>query len=361
MTDTMGTNFSNAHHSNIPAGLIRPHHRRRSAIVYLRQSTPGQVEQHFGSTDSQRSLTEVAARLGWPDSLTIVIDDDLGVSGTSTVGRGGFQRLLDMMSRGEIGIVIVRDISRLSREPADSERFLMLAIRTSTLIAVNGQVYDPAGRDLAELFGLRIQSLLAWWDNAQRVATFRRAKEAKVAKGFAVTRPPIGYVSAGKGQWTKDPDAAIRDAVRRVFDLYLEHRSVRKVSKTMYERGLKFPQRQRGSVQWRFLTTVGVLTILRNPNYTNDYNFRRRHLLPKDERGVSRLAPVPEGDWLVARNHHDGYVTSDEWRLIQATLTGQGRGPNRRPAAGEGHALLQGLVVCGECGGRRVRTYHDGR
>jgi len=37
-------------------GLIRPEHLQRLAVVYLRQSTPGQVQKHTGSTAAQRDL-----------------------------------------------------------------------------------------------------------------------------------------------------------------------------------------------------------------------------------------------------------------------------------------------------------------
>jgi DNA invertase Pin-like site-specific DNA recombinase len=325
--------------------LIRPEHKRKYAVVYARQSTPDQVLHHSGSTDSQLALREQAKRLGWPESLIKVIDQDLGLSGTSSPQRAGFQDLLAMMKRLEVGIVLVRDIARLSRDPLDAERFLVTAISAEVLIEVNGQVYDPASRDLAALFGLRIQALLAWFDNAQRVATFKKAKEAKIRRGFAVSRPPIGYVESVKGKWVQDPDIAIREAVRRVFDLYLARRSIHKVATSMRDGQQPFPKRKRGEIHWDVLSPLGVLRVLTNPNYTGDYHFRRRRLLPKDDTGNQRLVPVPAGDWIVARDHHDGYVTRSEWQSIQQTLHGQGRGPRRQPPAGGGSGVLQGLVV----------------
>src|SRR5207249_3605301 len=94
--------------------LIRPEHKRKRAVVYARQSTPDQVIRHTGSTDSQLGLREQAKRLGWPESLITVIDQDLGLSGTSSRLRTGFQELLELMKRGEVGIVLVRDIARVS-------------------------------------------------------------------------------------------------------------------------------------------------------------------------------------------------------------------------------------------------------
>ena len=79
---------------------LQPWHLERSAIVYVRQSTPQQVLDHRESTARQYALVRRAADLGWPADQVLVIDDDLGKSGQSIEGRPGFQRLLaELLSR----------------------------------------------------------------------------------------------------------------------------------------------------------------------------------------------------------------------------------------------------------------------
>jgi DNA invertase Pin-like site-specific DNA recombinase len=163
--------------------------------------------------------------------LIKTIDEDLGLSGTSSYQRSGFQQLLQLLDRDEVGLVLVHDVSRLSRNPHAAEEFLMRAVRGRILIEANGHLFEAGDRNLPELFGFRIKSLLAWWGNAFNVESFRRAKEAKVPQGFAVTRPPVGYVKSGHGQWELDPDVAVQEAIRRVFDLYPKLRSIRRVAR----------------------------------------------------------------------------------------------------------------------------------
>jgi DNA invertase Pin-like site-specific DNA recombinase len=345
--------------SIVPA-CIHAEHKQRLAAIYVRQSSPDQVRHHTGSTDAQRALVEIALGWGWPKSQIWVIEDDLGLSGTSSHQRCGFQQLLEAMDRGEVSIVFVREMSRLTRDPLDAERFLKKAIRWGVLIEVNGRVYDPASRDLAELFNLRIQGLLAWWENEQTTLKFQGAKEARIRKGYAVTRPPIGYVETVRGKWVKDPDPAVREAVRRLFDLYLELRSIHKVARWMRDRGLLFPKRVRGEIRWEPIKPLTVLRVLSNPNYTTDYSYRRRRLLPRDEGDPVRLVKVPPSGRLVSRDHHDPYLTGEESETIQRLLHGRGRGPGRRPPAGKGAALLQGLLVCAHCHNRPLRTFYDG-
>jgi hypothetical protein len=62
---------------------LRPWHLDRSAIVYVRQSTPQQVLEHQQSTARPYALVDRAVALGWPHDCVTVIDNDLGLSGQS--------------------------------------------------------------------------------------------------------------------------------------------------------------------------------------------------------------------------------------------------------------------------------------
>ncbi|MDE5446764.1 hypothetical protein GWG65_36520 [Bradyrhizobium sp. CSA207] len=73
---------------------IQRRHRERAAMVYIRQSTPQQVERHQESTRLQYALVDRAFQFGWARESIVVIDDDLGRSGASIEGRLGFQRLV---------------------------------------------------------------------------------------------------------------------------------------------------------------------------------------------------------------------------------------------------------------------------
>ena len=96
-------------------GKITVVHLRRAAVVYLRQSTPDQRERNPASTRRQYALADRAVALGWPRSAVRVIDADLGLSGTSAAGRGGFGELTGQVGLGQVGIVLVLEVSRLAR------------------------------------------------------------------------------------------------------------------------------------------------------------------------------------------------------------------------------------------------------
>ena len=61
---------------------ITREHLQRHAILYVRQSTGQQLRDHQESTARQYQLTERLLALGWPQDRIIVIDEDLGISGS---------------------------------------------------------------------------------------------------------------------------------------------------------------------------------------------------------------------------------------------------------------------------------------
>jgi len=78
-------------------------HLERRALIYLRQSSGFQVEHHTGSTARQYQLQNLAADWGWAADRIVVIDDDLGVSGTGTRLRTGFRDMLALITSGQVG------------------------------------------------------------------------------------------------------------------------------------------------------------------------------------------------------------------------------------------------------------------
>src|SRR5262245_54188647 len=72
------------------AAKIQAPHLDRLAIVYIRQSTPQQVNEHRESRERQYALADYAAALGWPADRILVIDEDQGHSGRSAEARPGF-------------------------------------------------------------------------------------------------------------------------------------------------------------------------------------------------------------------------------------------------------------------------------
>ena len=134
---------------------ITPGHLKKTAYLYIRQSTLRQVFENTESTQRQYALRQRAIVLGWPSEHIEVIDCDQGQSGASTAEREGFQKLVTEVSLGKAGIVMGLEVSRLARNCADWHRLLEICALSSTLILDEDGLYDPCHFNDRLLLGLK--------------------------------------------------------------------------------------------------------------------------------------------------------------------------------------------------------------
>lgn len=134
---------------------IQARHLEQTAVIYIRQSSMQQVHRNQESTKIQYGLVSLAQELGWADDRIEVIDDDLGVSGASAVGREGFQRLLAEVALDHVGLIVGVEMSRLARSNKDWHQLLELCARFGTLIADLDGLYDPSRYNDRLLLGLK--------------------------------------------------------------------------------------------------------------------------------------------------------------------------------------------------------------
>lgn len=137
-------------------------HLERKAVIYIRQSSTKQVRLNTESQRNQRSLVERAMALGWPRERIVVLDGDLGHSGSSTEGRDDFIHLTAEVALGHVGILFGWEVSRLARNNADWYHLLDLAALVGTLIADIEGVYDPRAYNDRLLLGLYVRSRTAY-------------------------------------------------------------------------------------------------------------------------------------------------------------------------------------------------------
>ena len=121
---------------------VTGHHLQRRAAVYIRRAVHSAA-----SVDQQVAQRDFALRWGWPIDGIQIINDDLGTRGLDA-RRIGYQRLLRLIELRQVGLVLVTDLSRLSRSSHEVQRFLDLCQSTDTLLAVNGVILPRDEHDL---------------------------------------------------------------------------------------------------------------------------------------------------------------------------------------------------------------------
>jgi len=346
---------------------ISTEHLRRKACVYVRQSTPAQVEHNRESTQRQYALTERAHALGWAPEHVTVIDDDLGLSGASAEQRGGFARMTAQVALGQVGIVLGLEVSRLARNNADWYRLLDLCGITDTLIGDADGVYHP------NLFNDRLVLGLKGTMSEAELHTLRARLNGgirnKAARGELRRGLPVGYVWGERdGEVLQHPDEAVSGAIASVFARFTELGSVRRVWLWFQAEGLNLPLRLHhgADIRWVPPSYHAIHQVLHNPVYAGAYAYGKTRIERYiDDNGVprKRIRKLPRSQWSVLlHDHHAGYI---DWDTFEANLERIAR--NIRPrahhtggAVREGTALLQGIATCGNCG-RTLRTHYQGR
>src|SRR6266403_2596308 len=120
---------------------LTPERLLRKAIVYVRQSKPSQLIHNQESTRLQFSLADRARALGF--QRIVVVDDDLGRTGSGLVNRPGFQRLVAEVCSGEVGAVFCVEASRLARNGRDWHHLIDLCGMVGAVVVDFDGFYDP--------------------------------------------------------------------------------------------------------------------------------------------------------------------------------------------------------------------------
>ena len=346
---------------------VRPAHLGRTAVVYVRQSTPGQTERNLESTERQYALVERAVELGWPQRAVEVIDEDLGVSGSAGTPRSGFARLTADVALGRVGIVLGLEVSRLARSNADWYRLLDLAGITDTLIADGDGIYHPASFNDRLVLGLK--GTMSEAELHVLRARLEGGIRNKAARGELRRGLPVGLVwGEDDGEVLLHPDEAVRGVIGAIFERFAEFGSARAVWLWLRGEGLSMPVQRAGTdeLAWIAPTYPAVHRVLTHPSYAGAYVYgrtRRERRVDDDGRVRTRARQLERAEWQVLIvDHHPGYIDWATFEANQARIGTNTRPQAHEPGTGavrEGTALLQGLATCGRCG-RRLAVHYQG-
>jgi DNA invertase Pin-like site-specific DNA recombinase len=338
-------------------------HLQRRAYVYVRQSSPKQVENHLQSQQRQYEFAHVALQLGWTQSQVVVIDEDQGQSGSRAHTRSGFGRMVTAVGLGEVGIVMSLEASRLARNSPDWHNLIYMSRYTDTLIADEHGIYDPSSPTDRMVLGLRGHMSEMELETSMHRMIAGRLHKAQ--RGEFLVYPPAGYDVDDMDQIVPTADEAVAQAIRTVFTRFDELGTVRRVCGWWKDQGLKFPVRRielrSRPVVWMEPVYKMFLYVLHHPIYAGAYVFGRtktvRELDPNDPRRLrTRQRNVEQQQWpVLIHDHHPGYILWAQFEQNQRRIRDnqQMRRTDSEVSQGpvrEGWALLQGLLRCGQCG-----------
>ncbi|HQU46073.1 MAG TPA: recombinase family protein [Pirellulales bacterium] len=350
--------------SQLASAKIRDQHLARLAIVYVRQSTPQQVNEHRESLMRQYAFRDRALALGWASDRILVIDEDLGLSGRSAENRTGFQRLLSEMTLDHVGIVLGLEMGRLARSSMDWHQLFELCGIFGALLADEDGVYnasDPNDRLILGLKGIMSEMELLTMRNR-----LHRGMLNKAQRGELFLHVPVGYVNTPTGAVALDPDEQVRTVVHLIFEKFNELGSGHAVHRYFRRHGIRMGVRpidgpNKGQLEWRPPSHPLIFTILKHPLYAGAYAFGRCPVVPKRKR--THKVPhqwVPAEEWKVLlHNRAPAYITWDQYLANQLRLKENRTKSDSKGSIRKWAALLGGVVFCGQCGHKLCVYYQQ--
>lgn len=347
---------------------IQATHRERAAIVYIRQSSMHQVRNAKEGQARQYALEARARELGFP--RCVLIDDDLGKSGSGSVDRPGFGRLLTAVCEGTVGAVFALEASRLARNNRDWHHLIDLCAMTNTLVIDEDGIYDPRLVNDRLLLGLK--GSMAEFELGLMRQRARQALLQMIGRGLVLCEVPVGYIRTESNGIEMIPDRQVQQSLHGVFAKFREMGSARQVFLWYCQERIPLPHVKPGTagqeIIWRLPVYNHIIHILKNPHYAGTFVHGRSQTRTVINDGRARKSSghaLPIDEWkVVIHNHHPGYISWEEFLRNRKQLRGNvGMRGESGGAAKSGPALLAGLLRCARCGRKLHITYSgiDGR
>lgn len=334
--------------------------------IYARYSS---ALQHPSSIEDQIAVCRRnAARMGCE-----VLDDhiyaDHEVSGSED-RREGYQRLLEAARKKAVDAIIVEGQDRLWRNQAEMHAALnRLQFWGIKVLSV------ATGTDLTDRAGKLIATVMGWKDEAflddLRDKT-RRGMLGQVSRRMTVGGRAYGYQSEPVYNEAHqvigyrrviDPEEA--EVVRRIFTLYDQGMSPKKISRLLNEERVPPPRPTTGRKTrgWTWTTISGspkkLIGILHNPAYIGKVVWNRSEKKRDPDTGKRVMRMRPQEEWVTVEAPDLRIIPDDLWESVQARRAGRRQVARGNLRGRQPKYLFSGLLVCQECGSNYI--IHTGR
>ena len=346
--------------------LVKPHHLKRTAYVYLRQSSPGQVRRNREGHQRQQGMVEHVATLGWPRPQIVLLDGDTGQAGSSQHGRTDFQMLLEAIVTGKAGLVAARELSRLVRDNQDWAQVVRICRFQDVLLADERRLYNAA--DAQDRMLLGIQGAFNEFELSLIIERMQQCLRDKAQRGEQYDGLPPGYVCRHAKLCEKHPDPRVQRAIEKVLQDFERFPSVRQLYLHLEAEEFQLPIVPKGrdwrDVEWVKPSYGQILALVRHPAYAGIYvRGRRQVFVTLDEQGhkQTKVRRVPREEWDVfLQGHHEAYIPPATWERNMEKIAANANicGDLTKGAVGRGPSLMAGLLRCRRCG-NRLRPHYS--
>ena len=309
-----------------------------------------QEDESNSISNQKQILLEYAKQHGYLHTEFFVDD---GVSGT-TFDRPDFQRMQRMVENGEVGTIIVKDLSRFGRESIEMGRLTQVVYPSLgvTFISIQENVNTSTGTGLETM---PFHNIFNEWYAEQTSKKIKAVWKAKADNGERVSAAvPFGYMKSPEDskQWIIEEPAA--KIVRYIFELCIAGLGPMQIARRLEDEKVVCPteyyysigrktsnKRPANPYKWDQAT---VVHILENRQYTGcTVNFKTTYVSFK----VKKTVHIPEEEWQIIPNTQEAIIDEDTFDRV-AEL----RRSRRRNTATGKTSIFAGLLYCADCGSK---------
>ena len=278
---------------------------------------------------------------------------DDGFSGTN-FSRPDFQRMIALAKQGEIGCIVVKDLSRFGRDYLEVGDYLehifpFLGIR---FISVNDN-YDSSVHD-GKTAGMDItfRNLIYDYYSKDLSSKVKTAMRSKQEKGEFITCFTYGYKPSPENKHKMVIDEPAAEIVREIFNAVIDGKSTSEIAANLNARGVPTPneykkvrRKDKGEPQW---THSRIVYMIRNIKYTGvmtNHTRESRFIRDKNQRRV------PMSEWIIHPDAHEAIIPREKWDKANEML--------RNPKKATKVVLDQPdrVYYCAHCGRKLRKTY----
>lgn len=331
------------------------------AAIYCRLSREDGDKVESNSIASQKAICEdfIARHEDIELACEPFIDD--GYSGVS-FNRPHFKKLEDAIRKGRIDCIVVKDLSRFSRNYIDAGRYLeklfpQLGVR---FIAVNDAYDSLTGDPQSDSFVIPFKNLINDSYCKDISMKIRSSLEVKQKNGeFVGAFAPYGYMKSPDNKNQLIVDEAVSEYVQMIFAMYKDGISIGRIAARLNQMGVLSPMEYKHSAGVKYDTVFktgdtakwtykAVQRILTNEVYIG--------VLAQGKRGtpnykVRVVQSKDEAEWVKVENAHEALVSYEDFMAVKAMMK---RDMRCAPDQDEAY-LFSGFLFCGDCQQSMIR------
>lgn len=323
--------------------------------IYCRLSHED-INRQSESIENQRLLIEsyIESHTDEFELVGTFIDD--GISGM-TYNRAGYAEMMELIDKGTINAIIVKDLSRIGREQIETLNLIKreFILKNVRFIAITDD-YDSFNVQKSDGLSTSVKLLLNDYYCADISKKVRSAQSAKMARGdFIGSHAPYGYIKSSENKNRLVVDEQAAEVVRKIFNMYLGGMGKLAIAKTLNRRGILNPTMYKRNVlkqnyvnsnrlcetsYWTYSTIHKILNssvytgaMVQHKSEIKAYNIQKKVQLPKEK-------------WCVVENAHEAIIDNETFNIVQGML--KNKRVNMDMTANT--SKYSGLLFCRECG-----------